>query len=196
MSIVENDIRLMRRMLVLRQVNDDFGLQKIEKHLRNVRKLSFNLRSPESQSTFLNRLQPNERWLAQQFGFVELPDYHDTVFLNSRWANPATLYVRLVEPVSGLQEYGEIMYMPPEIERVWHEIERATHTLYSQLFAPRVHSAIEGGRMEVELPKQVTGKVLRVAIKRYFKYLWHRVRKFFARTMRRMAIWRRDRKRT
>ena len=107
MRLIENDVRLMRRYLVALQFEDMRSANLIVGYLRNIRKLEVIL--PSEYTTFerdryLNRLLGKEVWLAKKWGCVLLRDYDgrgssDCIFLNSRWANPYTLYVRLIEPI-------------------------------------------------------------------------------------------------
>ena len=54
----------------------------------------------------------NEIALALEFGCVLLPDYNDCIFLNSKWKNPRTLYVRLSFAVPELGWLGQKFWSP------------------------------------------------------------------------------------
>jgi hypothetical protein len=133
-QIVENDVRLLRRILVARQLGDGPSATKIIKHLRK-KGLVFTLPEDQSESErvgYANKLPTNEQWLVEQYGCILLPEYHDIIFLNSKWVNPYTLYVRLVEPVPELGELGEKYWIPRQLgleEQFRAEAEKA-HAKY------------------------------------------------------------------
>lgn len=117
--IVENDVRLLRRILVALHYQDQESADKITAYLRG-KGLRFVL--PEEQDlqtvmSFLGRLYSDEAQLALRFGCVLLPDYdgnknNDVIFLNPDFTNPRTLYVRLVHEVMELGELGRIFWSP------------------------------------------------------------------------------------
>jgi hypothetical protein len=116
-QIVENDVRLLRRVLVARQLEDGASAVKIVKHLRG-KGLRFVLPGEQSESErvgYAGRLPDNEKWLVEQYGCILLPEYHDIIFLNSKWMNPYTLYVRLVEPVPELGDVGQKYWIPRQL---------------------------------------------------------------------------------
>jgi hypothetical protein len=116
-QIVENDVRLLRRILVALHLRDVKSARKIITYLRN-KGLKFKLPGEQGEServSYAARLPTNEQWLVEQYGCVLLPEYHDIIFLNSKWRNPYTLYVRLVEPVPELGEEGAKYWVPKEL---------------------------------------------------------------------------------
>lgn len=116
-KIVENDVRLLRRILVALQLGDGRSAKKIEKHLRD-KGLKFKLPDEQGDServAYANRLPTNEQWLAERYGCILLPEYSDCIFLNSKWQNPYTLYVRLVEPVPELGDLGVKYWVPKQL---------------------------------------------------------------------------------
>ncbi len=136
-QIIENDVRLLRRILIALQLNDGRSAKKIEKHLRD-KGLKFKLPNEQGDSeriAYANRLPANEQWLAECYGCILLPDYSDCIFLNSKWMNPYTLYVRLVEPVPELGELGSKYWVPRQLgleEEFRIEAENA-HAKYKDL---------------------------------------------------------------
>ena len=133
MKLIENDVRLMRRILVALRYDKQIEVDKIVDYLRNVRETNMVLpaeQSKEQREGFLARLLDNEKWLAREFGCILLPDYYDCIFLNSKWSNQYTLYVRLVAPVDELGELGEV-YWTPESEKVkWTDFAEKNHEAY------------------------------------------------------------------
>jgi hypothetical protein len=116
-KLIENDVRLLRRILVARNLGDGPAAAKITKHLRN-KGLVFTL--PEEQSDgehipYMGRLPLNEVYLSEEYGCILLPEYSDVIFLNSKWRNPYTLFVRLVEPVPELGDYGAKYWVPSQL---------------------------------------------------------------------------------
>jgi hypothetical protein len=86
-QIVENDVRLLRRILVARQLGDGASAVKIVKYLRK-KGLKFKLPAEQGEKErvgYANRLPTNEQWLVEQYGCILLPEYHDCIFLNSKW---------------------------------------------------------------------------------------------------------------
>jgi len=113
--IVENDVRLLRRLLVCLNYGEMENVVKLDTYLRQVRELNFQLSRyiPEAEwPRYLNRFNQEEQLLARQYGFVWLPDHVDTIFLNRKWKNPFTLYVRLLQVITELGELGELFYQP------------------------------------------------------------------------------------
>jgi hypothetical protein len=88
----------------------------------------------EQRERYLHRLEENEKWLAREYGCILLPDYHDCIFLNSKWANPYTLYVRLVEQVPELGALGEIYWMPEDTKIDLRELGEKNHKVYLEAF--------------------------------------------------------------
>jgi hypothetical protein len=116
-QIIENDVRLLRRYLVARQLEDGPSKTKIVKYLRK-KGLVFVLPDEQSEDErvrYASRLPDNEKWLVEQYGCILLPDYNDIIFLNSKWMNPYTLYVRLVEPIPELCRLGEKYWIPRQL---------------------------------------------------------------------------------
>lgn len=116
-KIVENDVRLLRRILVALQLDDGPSAAKISKYLRG-KGLVFVLPSEQSEServAYANGLPTNEQWLVETYGCILLPEIPDIIFLNSKWRNPYTLYVRLVEPVPELGKLGEKYWVPEQL---------------------------------------------------------------------------------
>lgn len=130
--IVENDIRLMRRYLICAQWREALAGAKIYNYLKNQRKINFRVLgeyTPKEGERYLNRLLEKEKWLARKFGYIVLPEFGEAIFLNSKWANPYTLYVHLVEPVPELGALGQIYWLPPD-QKGWHEIAEANDKAY------------------------------------------------------------------
>lgn len=116
-KLIENDVRLLRRILVARNLGDGAAQVKLVKYLRK-KGLVFTL--PEEQSEgehipYMGRLPINEVYLAEEYGCILLPEYNDVIFLNSKWRNPYTLFVRLVEPVPELGELGDKYWVPSQL---------------------------------------------------------------------------------
>jgi hypothetical protein len=133
-QIVENDVRLLRRILVALNTGDEPSARVVATHLKQ-KGLNFVLpedQVPEERARFLSRLLPEEVWLAEKYGCILLPDYFDCIFLNSMWPNPYTLYVRLVEPVPELGVLGEKYWVPGALEVQWPEQAEAQHKEYSR----------------------------------------------------------------
>jgi hypothetical protein len=116
-KLVENDVRLLRRILVAYNTGERDVAEKISRYLRD-KGLYFLLPKEQTVAEYEGakmRLPVNERWLCDHYGAIILPDYDDIIFLNSKWVNPYTLFVRLVEPVPELGELGEKHWIPPAI---------------------------------------------------------------------------------
>jgi hypothetical protein len=116
-KLIENDVRLLRRILVALQLGDGPSAAKIVKYLRG-KGLNFKLpeeQSPTERVGYASRLPSNEQWLVETYGCIILPDYSDAIFLNSKWINPYTLYVRLVSEVPELKELGSIYWIPDKL---------------------------------------------------------------------------------
>jgi hypothetical protein len=133
MTLQENDVRLMRRYLVARMIDDQEAMKIIERYLKEDRGLV--LLMPYEQNdmitaNFTARNQANEKYLVQRFGCVIMVDYTEAIFLNSKWANPYALYVRLVEEVPDLGELGKINWVPEKIKDRWPEVAEKNHQLY------------------------------------------------------------------
>lgn len=114
-KLTENDVRLIRRVLVALNFEDQKSAERITYYLRTLRKVNMVLPAEQTETQrqkYAKRLPANERWLIERFGCVLMPDYGECVFLNSKWANPRTLYVHLVKPVSSLGALGEIYWLP------------------------------------------------------------------------------------
>jgi hypothetical protein len=136
--IVENDVRLMRRVLVALRCKLPDEAQIIVDYLRNDRELEFLLpdeQTEEQREGYLNRLLENEKWLARKYGCILLLKHRDTIFLNSKWTNPYTLYVRLVEPVPELEELGEIHWLPERQRKNWEDYTEKNHEAYIEYVA-------------------------------------------------------------
>lgn len=142
-KIIENDVRLLRRILIALQLSDDRSAKKIEKYLRD-KGLKFKLPDEQGDNervAYANRLPTNEQWLAERYGCILLPEYNDCIFLNSKWQNPYTLYVKLVEPVPELGNLGVKYWVPRQLgleEEFRAEAEKA-HVKYKTLhpYAPK-----------------------------------------------------------
>lgn len=136
--IVENDVRLMRRYLVARQGNDVLSQARIVEYLRDVQDLEFIL--PDEQEAvirtrFVRRLSAGEQYLVAKYGCILLPNYDgkghdDIIFLNSKWVNPRTLYVRLVEPTPALGVLGSKFWLPFAFAKDWSELAVLNHEAY------------------------------------------------------------------
>lgn len=116
-KIVENDVRLLRRILVAYNIGDRKSGKKIEKYLRK-KGLKFILpwdQKPGELDNYKGRLPVNEQWLTDHYGGIILPEYNDVIFLNSKWVNPYTLFVRLVSEVPELRELGKIHWIPEAV---------------------------------------------------------------------------------
>ena len=117
--IVENDIRLLRRILVALHYQDQESADKITAYLRG-KGLRFVLPEEQDMQTtlqFLARLYQDEAQLALRFGCILLPDYdgngnNDAIFLNPDFTNPRTLFVRLVHDQPELGVLGRIFWSP------------------------------------------------------------------------------------
>ncbi len=115
-QIVENDVRLLRRMLVCYNIGDSVSGDRVREHLSQ-KGLNFvlgsEIDSEERRGNMFGGMPINEAWLANAFGFAVLIDYqNEVIFLNSMWANPRTLYVKLVKEVPELDKLGTIVYLP------------------------------------------------------------------------------------
>ena len=109
-QLIETDVRLLRRILVALKLGDDDSANIIIAHLRG-KGLTFKLPSEQTEKEragYTARLSENEIWLVEKYGCILLPTYADCIFLNSKWRNPYTLFVRLNEEVSELGELGQI----------------------------------------------------------------------------------------
>jgi hypothetical protein len=136
--IVENDVRLARRILVALQLDckeEAFLIRDYLKYIRGVEVVLPRDQTEEQRERFFGRLLDNEKWLARKYGCILLPQYHDCVFLNSKWANPYTLYVRLVEPVEELGELGKIYWLPLDQIDKWEGFADKNHTAYMRATA-------------------------------------------------------------
>jgi len=131
---VENDVRLMRRYLVARQLGNQDAMVQVRKYLDVTRDLDLvypDELSEETLEKFTRRNVANERYLIKRFGAVIMVDHnHEAVFLNSKWANPYTLYVRLSKEIPELGEYGQVVWMPPELEGRYSDVARQNHIAY------------------------------------------------------------------
>lgn len=111
--IIENDVRLLRRILIALKLGDNKAAKTIITYLRN-KGLKFKLPSEQTDKErvgYVNRLSENEIWLVEKYGCILLPAHADCIFLNSKWRNPYTLFVRLTEEVPELGELGRIYWM-------------------------------------------------------------------------------------
>lgn len=133
-KITENDVRLLRRILVAYNVGERGSAKRIIKYLR---KKGLNFVLPEDQQPgdverYKVRLPVNECWLVDHYGGILLPDYYDIIFLNSMWINPYTMFVRLVEEVPELGELGKINWIPKAIgdENVFRAAAQKMHQWY------------------------------------------------------------------
>ena len=139
MKLIENHVRLMRRSLVASLFEKPQVSWEVATYLRDVCELNMVLPSEqtdEQRERYLNRLEENEKWLARKYGCILLPDYHDCIFLNSKWANPYTLYVRLNAPVPELGALGEIYWMPEDTKVDLRELAEKNHKVYVDAFTP------------------------------------------------------------
>jgi hypothetical protein len=117
--IVENDVRLLRRILVALHYQDQESADKITAYLRN-KGLRFVLPEEQDLQTvmkFIARLYSDEANLALRYGCILLPNYdqngnNDVIFLNPDFMNPRTMYVRLVHEVPELGNLGRIFWSP------------------------------------------------------------------------------------
>ena len=132
--IEENDVRLLRRILVALRTRHHEEAQTITDYLRYERDFGFLLPDEQTEKQregYLNRLLENEKWLARKYGCILLPEYRDTIFLNSKWPNPYTLYVRLVHPVPELEELGQIYWLPEDQKKNFRDFAEANHKAYT-----------------------------------------------------------------
>ena len=118
-ELIENDVRLLRRILVAFQLGEYKSAQKITNYLRK-KGMKFKLpnqQNDEERGRMASSLPTNEQWLVETYGCVILygPKYTELVFLNSKWANPYTLYVRLAEPVPELKVLGSKYWIPSQL---------------------------------------------------------------------------------
>lgn len=130
-QIVENDVRLLRRILVALQIGEEHAATEISRHLRG-KGLSFKLpkeQAPGEYHAYIdNRFSENEVELVEKYECILLPNYADCIFLNSKWRNPRTLYVRLVEDVPELGDLGYKYWIPDTLVSdevphiVWPEV--------------------------------------------------------------------------
>ena len=133
MKLIENDVRLMRRILVALRYGKQIEADRVTDYLRNVRESNMVLPSEQTKDQrerFLNRLLDKEKWLSREYGCVLLPDYHDCIFLNSKYANPYTMYVRLVSLVPELGELGEIYWLPVSEKDKYLDFAEKNHAAY------------------------------------------------------------------
>ena len=158
-NLIENDVRLLRRILVALQLGEYKGAQKITNYLRK-KGMKFKLpkeQDDEERGRMLSSLPANEQWLAETYGCAILygPKYTEPVFLNSKWINPYTLYVRLVEPVPELKVLGSKYWIPDKLglEEQFREEAEAAHVRYRerhpykpQLVVPWVQRAMDALR--------------------------------------------------
>jgi len=161
-KLTENDVRLMRRSLVALGFGDEDSASKITKYLRVTRELEMILPSEqtkEQRERFLNRLLDKEKWLSREYGCILLPKYHDCIFLNSRWANPRTLYVRLNAPVEELGELGEIYWLPEDKKDKWKDLADTNHAAYIKATKKRPKKPVELSII-LKKPKQWQDKLL------------------------------------
>ncbi len=160
-TIIENDVRLLRRILVALQLSDNRSAKKIEKYLRD-KGLEFKLPNEQGdneqgdneQVAYANRLPANEQWLAERYGCILLPEYNDCIFLNSKWQNPYTLYIRLVEPVPELGNLGVKYWVPKQLgpENKFRANAEKAHAKY------REQCPIEPKRKGVTRIRELLGK--------------------------------------
>ncbi len=112
-QIIESDVRLLRRILVALKLGDHKAADIIIAYLRN-KGLKFKLpneQTDKERAGYTARLSENEIWLAEKYGCILLPTYADCIFLNSKWRNPYTLFVRLTDEVLELGELGKIYWV-------------------------------------------------------------------------------------
>ena len=117
-QLQENDVRLMRRILVALNTDNPKDADEITKYLKRkgVPFLAPGEATEEQREQAKAGLPMGEKWLADHYGMCILVDHDmEAVFLNSKWINPYTLYVRLVHPVDELGKLGEKYYIPPQI---------------------------------------------------------------------------------
>ena len=132
-KLIENDVRLMRRSLIALQFKESQAAWDITTFLRDVREINMILpdeQTEKERDRFLVRLLDKEKYLARKFGCILLPDCYDCIFLNSKWANPYTLYVRLVSAIPELGQLGEIYWMPDSADIDWKELAEKNHAEY------------------------------------------------------------------
>jgi len=132
-KLYETDVRLMRRVLVCLNTGELESAGVIINYLREVRKLRFQLPGegdPDMRARQLMRLSPNEIWLAQTYQSIQMmKPYTDTIFLNSKWANPKTMFVRLNQEVPALGALGQVYYLPKAGE-FWLDSVESMHADY------------------------------------------------------------------
>jgi hypothetical protein len=151
-QLIENDVRLLRRILVAYNLNDFESAWIVTKHLRD-KGLNFLLPKEQTEKQYLNyraRLTINEKWLADKYGAIILPDYNDIIFLNSKWIIPYTLYVRLVEEVPELGELGQVHWVAFATPTDFRPRAERMHYEYQRLRNPSTH-----GWFEMESPPEM-----------------------------------------
>jgi len=133
--LIENDVRLMRRILVMRQFKEDY--LPIVQYLQDkgIQMVLPDDQSKEQKKNFTRKLPESDKWLADKFGCIFLIHYSEPIFLNSMWANPRTLYIRLVEEIPELGELGVIHYHPAglDIDELRAKAEK-DHFKYRKVF--------------------------------------------------------------
>ena len=132
-KLIENDVRLMRRILIALRYGGHRGWRHQRGSVRGVRELDIVLpdeQTKEFRERYLNRLLDKEKWLSREYGCILLPDYYDCIFLNSKWANPYTMYVRLVAPVDELDALGEIYWLPDSERKEYLDFAEKNHAAY------------------------------------------------------------------
>ena len=113
----------------------------------------------EQRERFLNRLLPKERWLSREYGCILLPKYYDCIFLNSKWANPRTLYVHLSAPVEELGELGEIYWIPENEKDDCLDLAEKNHAVYLKAVGEQPKKLVEPSII-LKKPKQWWSKLL------------------------------------
>lgn len=132
--IVENDVRLLRRYLITRMYGKAQAGYTLGQYFGG---RPFQVVLPTEQTVgmrekYLRKFPANEQWLANAWGCIILPDYNDVIFLNSKWENPRTMYVHLLEVVPELGELGEIYWYPEPDEEKWRRRCDRNHAEYTQ----------------------------------------------------------------
>jgi hypothetical protein len=161
-NLIENDVRLLRRILVALQLGDTRSAQKITKYLRK-KGMEFELpkeQEEEKHGRMASRLPGNEQWLVEAYGCAILygPKYTELVFLNSKWINPYTLYVRLVKPVPELKVLGSMYWIPDKLgleEEFRQEAEEA-HARYRERFPYQPRAVVPWTQRVMDALRKVT----------------------------------------
>lgn len=190
-KLQENDVRLLRRMQVCALTGDQKGALRIESHLRG-RGVKFILPKDQTDEFVERRLRgypSNEAYLIRKYGAVWLEEpYNEFVFLNSKWLNPFTLYVRLCYEVPELGTFGKKIHVPKGYEGNYREAAEKMHKEYAQYFPPPpslMGPRPKGG--EIEAVSRIHNVVLASPPLPAKQTLWQRIKQAVARFWRKLT---------